>query len=200
MDPYLMQLSPQETLVVFCDLHQALIEQSMTIDAETLANNVGILVELCQQFEIPSHLLTVPIDSKPAAVIDVLQPLLSTATISFRVDANPFYDGELAKRLSDASVKTIIISGYATEVGVMLSALGALSQGYRVIIVVDAIGSRSARTEAAALQFLAAQGAEIFSLATLAVCFESDFSTPAGGKVLSCINRILPAEQRVEAI
>lgn len=192
MDTPSMQLSPQETLVIFCDLHQTLIEQSATISTKALASNVGILAELCDYFRLPSHLLTVPIDSQPAAVIDVLQPLLTTATTSFRVDADPFYNGQLAQTLAAATVKTIVISGFSTEVGVMLCALGALAQGYRVIVVVDAIGSRSTRTEMAALQFLSAQGVQILPLATLAVCFESDFSTPAGGKVLSCINRILP--------
>ncbi len=72
----------------------------------------------------------------------------------------------------------------------MFTALGALRRGYRVIIAIDAVGSRSTRTENAVINTLTSVGVQILPLATTAVSLESDFLTPIGKKVLSCIGRI----------
>lgn len=69
----------------------------------------------------------------------------------------------------------------------MLTALGALDNGYRVLIPVDCIGNRSARTEDAALARTAQAGAQITSLASVAAQLAPDFSKEPGTTILSVI-------------
>ena len=185
-----MLLLPEDTLVIFCDLHQSLINQSKTISPDSLARNNGILAELCLHFKLTSCILKVPVSSGPTGVIKSIQPLQTKTNTLYRLDANPFKEDTLTEYLAITSAKNVVISGFSTEIGVMFTALGALSQGFRVIIAVDAIGSRSSRTESAAINYLSSIGAQILPLATIAVSLGSDFSTIPGKKVLSCISRI----------
>jgi len=186
----IMFLLPEETLVIFCDLHQSLIDRSKTISPDSLTQNNGILAELCLHFGLNSCILTVPVSIGPRGVIKSIQPIQNQKNTLYRSDANPFKEDTLTEYLESASAKNIVISGFSTEVGVMFTAVGALSQGFRVIIAVDAIGSRSSRTEGATINYLTSIGAQILPLATIAVSLESDLSTVRGEDVLSCINRI----------
>lgn len=185
-----MFLLPEDTQVIFCDMHQSLINQSVTMSPSALAINNTVLAELCAHFHLTASFLTVPVSEKPTGIIDSLQFLQTSINTFHRFDSNPFEDTLFVDQLTRQPQKTIVISGFSTEIGVMFTALGALRRGYRVIIAIDAVGSRSTRTENAVINTLTSVGVQILPLATIAVSLESDFSTPIGKKVLSCIGRI----------
>ncbi len=90
--------------------------------------------------------------------------------------------------LDNLARKTLIICGYSAEVGVLLTALGGLRQGYNVFIPVDCVGSQSLRTETVVLKQAEKAGAVITSLATLAAQLAPDFSREPGKTILSVIS------------
>lgn len=186
-----MTLQPQDTQVIFCDMHQTLLDQSVTISPVSLTINSAILAELCCHFHLPTTFLTVPVGAEPKGIIDSLQFLQTSSDTFHRLDADPFKDNVLTDHLARKAKNTIVVSGFSTEIGVMFTALGALQKGYRVIVAVDVVGSRSTRTENAMINYLSSVGVEILPLATIAVSLQSDFTTLIGKKVLSCISRIM---------
>ena len=96
----------------------------------------------------------------------------------------------ITSTLDNLSHNTLIVCGYSSEVGVLLTALSGLRQGYNVFIPVDCIGSRSLRTETAVLRQAEKAGAVITSLATLAAQLAPDFSKEPGRTMLSVISNI----------
>jgi nicotinamidase-related amidase len=76
-----------------------------------------------------------------------------------RASSSPFRDEATPAHLASQGRKTLIIAGFATEVVVLHAALDALGRDYGVVVVVDACGGMSERTENAALaQFGIAAG------------------------------------------
>jgi len=76
-----------------------------------------------------------------------------------RVKAGMFMGPRLVSALAFHNRKTLVIAGFATEVAVLQTALDARKAGYTVYVAVDATGSRSGRTEHAAMQQMEMAGA-----------------------------------------
>lgn len=147
-------------------MHQPLINQSVTMSPSALAINNTVLAELCAHFHLTASFLTVPVSAEPIGIIDSLQFLQTSMNTFHRFDSNPFEDTSFVDQLTRQPEKTVVISGFSTEIGVMFTALGALRRDYRVIIAIDAVGSRSTRTESAVINSLTFVGVQILPLAT----------------------------------
>ncbi|VDZ83640.1 isochorismatase family protein [Kluyvera intermedia] len=176
--------------ILFCDIHEALLAQSQTVSLSALRTNIEILHHLGRHFGLPHHFLTVPVQGKPGKLIDELLRFQTESNTHYRYVADPFLTPDFESRLRVNVRRTLIICGFSAEVGVYFTAISAVHSGFRVIIPVDCIGSRSLRTESVALRQLESAGVEIISLSTLAALMEPDFSTEAGQFVLkqmSCI-------------
>jgi len=169
-----------EFQVLFCDLHDPLLSQSQTISAPALRTNIDILLQLCRRFSLPFHFMTVPIQGKQGQLTPELSPYQTDENTHYRFVADPFLTPDFLPRLQTIRRNTLIIAGFSAEVGVLFTALSARQYGFRVLIPVDCMGSRSRRTEAVAIRQLELAGVEIISLATLAVFLQPDFSTENG--------------------
>ncbi len=77
--------------------------------------------------------------SPPAAIID-------------RHVFSAFASPELRKILTEGSINTLMISGIETDVYVLATTLSAIDQGYRVILVRDALASSNAEGQRAAIE------------------------------------------------
>lgn len=170
--------------ILFCDIHEPLLAQSQTVPLLALRTNAEILLHLCHYFGLPHHFLTVPVQGKPGKLIDELLPFQTESNTHYRLVADPFLTPDFETRLQVNGRKSLIICGFSTEVGVYFTAMSAARAGFRVIIPVDCVGSRSQRTESVALRQLETAGVEIISLSTLAALMEPDFSTEEGQFVL----------------
>ncbi len=176
--------------ILFCDVHEALLTQSQTISVSALRVNIEILYHLGHHFKLPHYFLTVPVQGKPGQLIDELSRFQTENSTHYRYIADPFLTPDFESRLRVNSQKTLIICGFSTEVGVYFTAMSAIRSGFKVIIPIDCIGSRSLRTESVTLRQLEAAGVEIISLSTLATLMEPDFLTEAGQFVMNKMNGI----------
>ncbi|EGT5671347.1 isochorismatase family protein [Cronobacter dublinensis] len=180
-------LDPSDVLFIFADLHPDLIASSNTMTPSALAANAGGLAKVAHAIKAPSLFLTVPRNGKPGELLPELQPYATAENTIYRENADPFRVKQIVDAIKKSGKHTLIVSGYTSEVAVMLTALGALDNGYRVMIPVDCIGNRSARTEDAALARTAQAGAQITSLASVAAQLAPDFSKEPGTTILSVI-------------
>ncbi|NIG36098.1 isochorismatase [Pantoea sp. ICBG 828] len=180
-------IDPSDVLFIFADLHPDLIASSHTMTPSALAANAGGLAKVAHAIKAPSLFLTVPRNGKPGVLLPELQPYATAENTIYRENADPFRVKKIVDAIKKSGKSTIIVSGYTSEVAVMLTALGALDNGYRVLIPVDCIGNRSARTEDAALARTVQAGAQITSLASVAAQLAPDFSREPGTTILSVI-------------
>ncbi len=99
--------------------------------------------------------LTVPVISTIYARDDVaspepLPPIAHLNSIT-RTCLNPWEDGHVRSKISEAGKNRIVILGDCVEGGVSFASLGALEIGYQPYVVVDAIQSASALEASTAL-------------------------------------------------
>jgi nicotinamidase-related amidase len=99
-------------------------------------------------------------------------------TVYQRTSADSLRNEAIVSTLQASNRRTLLISGVSTEVAVQLPALTAADMGYRVLIVIDACGGMSERTEQAAIQRISKSGVATVSVMTLAGELSGDFRTP----------------------
>lgn len=179
-----------DVVFIFVDLQEGLIRKSKTMEPEALSSNAAGLAQVAYTISAPTLFFTVPQEAKEGEPLPKLQGYANESNTFYRVIADPFLVNSITSALDSLARKTLIICGYSAEVGVLLTALGGLRQGYSVFIPVDCVGSQSLRTETAVLKQAEKTGAVITSLATLAAQLAPDFSKEPGRTMLSVISNI----------
>lgn len=182
-----MQLNLNEVQFLFADLQPELVKTSITNPPEKLAGNAESLAKVASVLKLPMLFLTVA----NGDVIPELKPYANAQNTLFRTNADPFLVPGIVNALEKNKRKTLIVAGYTTEVAVLLSVLGAVRHGYRVHVAVDCIGSRSARTETAALLQANQAGAVQTSVLTVAAQLAPEFSQEPGKTILSVLYEVM---------
>lgn len=176
----------------FVDLQDALLKQSRTVSPDVLTNNAGVLAKIANILGAPITISIVPVHGDRGVAISTLDAYTSEDNIFHRVAACTFMESGIVARLAQHARGTLVVAGYATEVAVLQTALGALAAGYRVFVVVDIIGSRSTRTESAALREMERAGVMLTSALALSAQLAPDFALSPGTDVLKTFEELLP--------
>lgn len=179
-----------DAFFIFADLHPDLISTCKTLSPESLTANVGGLAKCAKAVSAPLYFLTVTQNGKPGELVPSLREYADAHNTIFRKIADPFQVPEMNDAIKRSGRKTLIVAGYTAEVAVLLTTLGGVKAGYDVFIPVDCIGSRSSRTEDAALGQAKQAGAVVTCLSTLAAQLAPDFSQEPGKTMLSVIASI----------
>lgn len=185
-------LQPKDVQIVFVDLQPELTKASFSVSPHALATNARVLAKIAGINHVPITFSTVSVAGQPGRLLPGLMPYANAKNTYPRVPAGTFMDPALVAGLAAHHRKVLVVSGYATEVAVLQTALGALDAGYRVYVVVDAIGSKSNRTERAALDEMAQAGATPISVLALAGRLAPDFTKPPGSSVLATFDELVP--------
>jgi nicotinamidase-related amidase len=169
-------IDPKDCVVLFADLQEGIIELARTIPPEQLRKGVKGLAKLAKIFDLPVIVSAVAgEDGKPAVITREIEEGYGKYAIHHRTTANSLLNEEIVAVIKNSGRHTILISGVATELAVQLPATTAAEQGYRAILVVDACGGISERTEQAALARVAHAGATTTCVMTLAGELAGDF-------------------------
>ena len=184
------KLDAKETQILFADLQPQIVQRSKTTDPKALSQAAAVLAQLAKVFLMPVTISVVPEGGEAPELIDELTQEAADAPQLVRANASPFLDEKTKLTLEDNQRKTLIISGFATEVVVLHAVVGAIEAGYRVIVPVDACGGMSERTESAALRQIEAVGGEITSTVTIGTSLEPDFTSDLGQKMFGVIQQL----------
>jgi nicotinamidase-related amidase len=175
------QHQPDRVAVLFLDLQEDIVNNSKTLSVDRLRRTSGVLARLCALHDIPAFLSIV--SQGGPFLSDVLAPLGDVRQRA-RTQTSAFSDRELVTALRGSGCNRLVLAGVASEVVVQRTALDALAEGYTVLLAVDACGGVDARTEQAAWQRVAAAGAMLTSVVTLAAELAGDFTTPRGRQTI----------------
>ncbi len=91
-------------------------------------------------------------DPRLVELVPELQELVPPATVFDKAVYSPFHDGRLAPVLRERGVDTLVISGTETDVCVLAAVMGAVDNGFRVVLPVDAVCSSTDETHDALLK------------------------------------------------
>ncbi len=183
-------LLPAEVQLLFCDLQKQIVARSKTTEPGSLKRSASVLAQLAKVFALPVTISVVPEENEAPELITELTKEAPDAPQFLRANASPFLDQKTRAALAAHGRKTLVVSGFATEVVVLHAVTGAIEAGYRVLVPVDACGGLSERTEAAALRQMEVFGAEVTSTVTLATALAPDFTTELGQQMFATIQKL----------
>ena len=171
-------LRPETATLVLIDLQEAHLRGVATVPVAELRRNVVALAKVAALYELPA-ILTISRQPGPgAAFLPEIPPLLPGHALMERTAINAFDAPEFVAALKATGRRQLLIAGIATEIGVLLPALSALSAGYEVAAIVDACGGGSERAEQAALLRLNAVGVALTSWFAAAMEMQRDSADP----------------------
>lgn len=170
------QIDPKDCLVLFADLQQGIVELTKTVPLERLRKGVKGLAKLAKIFDMPIVVSAIAgDDGKSAMIVPEIETGYGPYSIHHRTTADSLLNDDIAALIQKSGKKTILISGVATELAVQLPALSAQEMGCRAILVLDACGGISERTEQAAITRITQAGATTTCVMTLAGECAGDF-------------------------
>jgi nicotinamidase-related amidase len=191
----MIQLDPASTALVLIDLQKGILGAAGAPHscAQVLANGielsarfraagasvVRVRVDLGPNFaDAPSNLVDLPTPRPPGGMpADFAEfpddPTAHGDLIVTKRQWGAFHGTDLDLRLRRRGVRTIVLGGVATNIGVESTARAAYDHGYDVVIVEDATTGRSAEMHAFAF-------AHVFPrLGRVAMCADLRFAAPA---------------------
>ncbi|WP_326821372.1 isochorismatase family protein [Streptosporangium sp. NBC_01756] len=169
--------------IVFADLQDSIVALSSTNSPETIRRSAGVLAKVAQTLDIPFTVSVAPRPDGPGVIAELPE------TPPF-VRGGPccWDDRAWREAITAQARKTLAICGVTSEIVVLHTALAALADGYDVIVLVDASGGISERTENAALRQIEAAGGTVTSVASLVTSMVRDFTTPTGRTVITALH------------
>jgi nicotinamidase-related amidase len=180
------RILPNDAFVLFADLQTGIADLPLTETPAKLKKGVLALAKLAKLFELPA-IVTAVAEDGTTEIMPEIEEAYGNLPTHIRTTADSFLDKTIAETSEKSGRKTILISGFATELAVQLPALTGLDLGYRTFVVVDARGGTSERTEQAALNRITKHGGSTVSLMTLAGELAGDFREPRAQEAISLI-------------
>ena len=182
------QIDPEDCLVLFADLQQGIVELTQTVPLDRLRKGIKGLAKLAKVFDMPIVVSAVAgEDGKAATIVPEIEAGYGPYSIHHRTTANSLLNDDIAALIQKSGKKTILISGVATELAVQLPALTAPEMGYRAILVLDACGGMSERTERAAITRITQAGSTTTCVMTLAGECAGDFRQPTAQQAIDIV-------------
>ncbi|MFB4300550.1 isochorismatase family protein [Actinomadura sp. NTSP31] len=172
--------------LVFADLQDSIVALSRTNAPETIRRSAGVLGGIAQTLDIPFTVSVAPRPGGPGVIAELPE------TPPFVRSGPCCWDDPAWREAIDAEArKTLAICGVTSEIVVLHTALDALADGYDVIVLVDASGGLSERTENAALRQIEAAGGTVTSVASFVTSMVRDFSNPTGRNVITTLHDLI---------
>ena len=140
-------LTPKNAALILIDYQPVQVNSVASMDRQMLVNNIVGVAKLGVAFGLPIVLSSVNVTTginKPT--IPQLRRVLGNVTTHDRTTINAWEDAEFVQAVRTANRKKLIMAALWTEPCLTFPALDALSEGYEVYPVVDAVGRHVARS------------------------------------------------------
>lgn len=149
-DLYLMVIDPQEKLMAV--IHEA----------ERVTRNISLLLRWAKVFEVPV-IPTTQYAKGLGPYVEPLQELVKEYQVFDKVEFSAFKNEAILEACRRVGRSSIVICGVETHICVYQTALSALEEGQRVIVVADATSSRTPANMEYGLWRLRELGISIYS-------------------------------------
>lgn len=173
-------LTPENAALVIIDYQPVQVSSIQSMDKRTLVANITAVARTAALYGLPTVLSTVnvstgrnqPLIHQLAEVFPGLEPI-------DRTSINAWQDEDFVAAVRATGRKKLVMAALWTEVCLVHPALDALTEGYEVYPVVDAVGGTSPTAHEAALQRLVQAGARPTSWVQLICELQRDWNRTA---------------------
>ena len=154
-------LAPGNAALILIDYQPPQVSTVESIDRQKLINNVVALAKTAKLFDLPIILSTVNVSNGVNEdTIPQLADVLKGVKPVDRTSINSWEDEEFLAAVKATGRKKLIMCALWTEACLLFPALDALSEGYEVFPVTDAVSGTSREAHRAALERMVHAGAK----------------------------------------
>ena len=169
-------LTPQNAALVVIDYQPSQIQTVASIDHDLLTRNIVSVARLAKTYGLPIVLSTVNVANGQGPTIPELRDVLSDSVEIDRTQINSWEDVDFRRAVEATGRKKLIMTALWTEVCLAFPTLDALSEGYGVYPVVDAVGGTSPEAHRAGLERIVQAGAQPIGWVSLACELQRDWA------------------------
>jgi nicotinamidase-related amidase len=169
-------LTPQNSALIIIDYQPVQVTSVASMDRQKLVSNIVAVTRTAKLYGLPIVLSTVNVKTgKNQPTIHQLQDILPGVASIDRTTINAWEDVEFNKAVKATGRKKLIMTALWTEACLTFPALDALSEGYDVYPVIDAVGGTSPEAHRAALERIVQAGARPVSWVQLICELQRDW-------------------------
>jgi nicotinamidase-related amidase len=169
-------LTPQNAALVVIDYQPSQVQTVASMDRGLLVSNIVSVARMATTFELPVVLSTVNVANGQGPTIPELKAELPDSPEIDRTQINSWEDVEFRKAIEATGRRKLIMTALWTEVCLAFPTLDALSEGFEVYPVVDAVGGTSVEAHRAGLERIVQAGAQPVSWVSLACELQRDWA------------------------
>ena len=177
-----------ESLVLFVDLQEGLIETSRTQAARDIRRSAGVLLTVASALEIPCAASVIPFGAGPAAPL--IRELVQAERVFEPLERHSVSAMDAVRPPRDR----LILCGMVMEAAVLHTALAARALGLEVEVPLDVCGGLSQRTEEAAIRQMERAGVNTTSVASFATGCIEGAARPTRARVMQALQQLLSSQ------
>jgi nicotinamidase-related amidase len=136
-------LTPQNSTLLIIDHQPQMAFGVVSIDRQTLKNNVAALLKSAKVFKVPTILTTVETESFSGYMWPEILEVFPDHDVLERTSMNSWDDQKVRDAVAETGRKKLILSGLWTEVCINMCAFSAIADDYELYVVEDACGGTS---------------------------------------------------------
>lgn len=172
-------LTPENSVLVVIDYQPAQINSVNSMNRAELVRNILLVARIARNYRLPVLLSTVNVAGGSKDTIPALKHILGGIPSYDRTSINAWEDMEFYEAVKDTGRSKLIMTALWTEACLTFPTLDALTEGYEVYPVVDAVGGTSRAAHKAALKRIAQAGAHLTGITQLACELQRDWNREA---------------------
>jgi nicotinamidase-related amidase len=169
-------LTPENAALVVIDYQPSQVQTVNSMDHELLVDNIVSVARIAQTYNLPVVLSTVNVANGQGHTVPELRSVLSESQEIDRTQINSWEDVEFRRAVEATGRKKLIMTALWTEVCLTFPTLDAMSEGFEVFPVVDAVGGTSEEAHRAGLARIYQAGAQPISWVSLACELQRDWA------------------------
>lgn len=170
-------LTPENSAFIIIDYQPIQVSSIRSMDRRELVFNIVSTAKAAVNYKLPIVHSTVNVATgrnKPP--IQELQDVLKGYPTYDRTSINSWEDTEFKKAVVETGRRKLIMTALWTEACLTFPALDALSEGYEVYVVADAVGGTSVAAHEAALRRIEQAGGKMISVVQLFCELQRDWA------------------------
>jgi hypothetical protein len=181
----------ESVLVVVIDLAMGPLSSVGSMPQAELRANAGYLAEVCVLLDLPVLIARTPLPGAASTLLPEMERRLPRARQVQHTSNDSWEEPSFVDAVRSSGRRQLVFAGIATDVGVGLTALSALRDGYQAGLLTDVSGAVSERVEQAALLRLNQAGVVLTTWSFFTGEIQRDYTKGAGPQALQIIRNAL---------
>lgn len=134
-------IDADECMLIIIDVQQDFLDKLDRNQWVPMVNRIAWITEMAGRFDMPVVVTAEDMENRKGTVPQVAAKLPAGTKAYNKMSYGLANEPDILDAIEETGRKTVVLVGLETDVCVCQSALGLLENGYRVVVLADAVGS-----------------------------------------------------------